>query len=213
MSRIKLLSKEVINKIAAGEVIERPLSVVKELVENAIDANSSSIKVQIKRGGRNLISVTDNGCGIKKEDLFLAVQRHATSKLDDLTDINHLGFRGEALASIENVSNLSIVTKESIEGSKLENGSIYPVICEKGTTIEVRNLFYSTPNKLRFLKKENIENIAIIDLLEGYSLYYNKVDFTLLIDDRVVLAFPSTEDRLARIENILGKKFISYSLP
>ncbi|QEK89148.1 DNA mismatch repair protein [Wolbachia endosymbiont of Chrysomya megacephala] len=172
---IILLDTKIINRIAAGEVIERPASVVKELVENAIDAGSSEIEIKIESGGRNLITVTDDGNGIEKDDLELAFMRHATSKLSDseLIEIKHLGFRGEALPSIAAVSRMKLSSKAS--GAKeawsirYEGGEkireITPYSLLQGTYIEVRDLFFATPNRLKFLKTERAETQSIVDIV------------------------------------------------
>ena len=158
---IRILPNNLINQIAAGEVIERPASVVKELVANAIDAGASSIEITLTDGGKSLIVVSDNGKGMSAEELGLAVERHATSKLpdDNLFNINYLGFRGEALPSISSVARLSIVSRQEgsdnawkIEVNGGEKSAVVPASHPRGTRIEVRDLFYSTPARLKFLK-------------------------------------------------------------
>ena len=161
---IRVLTTNTINKIAAGEVVDRPLSVVKELVENSIDAGATEIEIEISRGGRNFISVTDNGKGIEKNEIELALERHATSKLkeEDISNIQYLGFRGEALPSIAAVSKLKIISKAfecneawEIEVIGGEKSNLKPTSRNVGTTIQVRDLFFSTPTRLKFLKSES----------------------------------------------------------
>ena len=161
---IRVLPNNLVNQIAAGEVIERPASVIKELVENAIDAGATKIEVSLTGGGKNLITVSDNGCGMNKDELSLAVERHATSKMptDDLFAINFLGFRGEALPSIASVAKLTITSRQSQADSGWEitvNGGkkdeVKPAAANVGTRIEVRDLFYTTPARLKFMKSES----------------------------------------------------------
>ena len=171
MSKIHVLNQDTINKIAAGEVIERPMAVVKELTENAIDADATAVTVEVKDGGKALIRMTDNGVGMNKEDIRLAFTPHATSKIEDAKDllkVATLGFRGEALASISSVSQLEMVTKTRNElmGSRYEadggvERTLEDVGCPDGTTILVRNLFYNTPARLKFLKSSPTERLAL----------------------------------------------------
>ena len=171
MKKINILSTEMSNKIAAGEVVERPASVIKELVENSVDAGATNIIIEIKNGGISYIRVTDNGCGISPEDVKTAFLPHATSKIineDDLFSIKTLGFRGEALASIAAVSNVEIMSKtEDENGTFLEiSGGKFvkeeTVGCPVGTTIVVKNLFFNTPARMKFLKKDSTEAILRI---------------------------------------------------
>ncbi|MDE7436254.1 MAG: DNA mismatch repair endonuclease MutL [Lachnospiraceae bacterium] len=197
MPQIELLSQETIDKIAAGEVVERPSSVVKELVENAIDAGASAVTAEIKEGGISLIRISDNGCGIEKEQIPLAFLRHSTSKIrsvEDLMSVTSLGFRGEALSSIAAVSQVELITKTSadftgtryqIEGSK-ECG------CEEigapdGTTFLVRNLFYNTPARKKFLKSAQTEGSYIHDLMQHMALSHPDVAFKLIINNQIKL--------------------------
>ncbi|WP_341824201.1 DNA mismatch repair endonuclease MutL [Wolbachia endosymbiont (group A) of Udea olivalis] len=218
---IILLDTKTINRIAAGEVIERPASVVKELVENAIDAGSSEIEIKIESGGRNLITVTDNGNGIEKEDLELAFMRHATSKLSDseLIEIKHLGFRGEALPSIAAVSRMKLSSKAS--GAKeawsirYEGGEkireITPCSLLQGTYIEVRDLFFATPNRLKFLKTERAETQAIVDIVNNLAMINYSIGFTLTSGNKKLLKYikqTSLFNRLCEIE----EEFQSNSL-
>nr|CAH7769527.1 unnamed protein product [Callosobruchus chinensis] len=196
---IILLDTKTINRIAAGEVIERPASVVKELVENAIDAGSSEIEIKIESGGRNLITVTDDGNGIEKNDLELALMRHATSKLSDseLIEIRHLGFRGEALPSIAAVSRMKLSSKAS--GAKeawsirYEGGEkireIIPCSLLQGTYIEIRDLFFATPNRLKFLKTERAETQSIVDIVNNLAMINYSIGFTLTSGNRKLLKY------------------------
>jgi len=196
---IILLDTKTINRIAAGEVIERPASVVKELVENAIDAGSSEIEIKIESGGRNLITVTDDGNGIEKENLELAFMRHATSKLSDneLIEIKHLGFRGEALPSIAAVSRMKLSSKArgaseawsiSYEGGE-KVGEVIPCSLLEGTYIEVRDLFFATPNRLKFLKTERAETQAIVDIVNNLAMINYSIGFTLTSGNKKLLKY------------------------
>ncbi|WP_264723581.1 DNA mismatch repair endonuclease MutL [Wolbachia endosymbiont (group A) of Cheilosia soror] len=218
---IILLDTKTINRIAAGEVIERPASVVKELVENAIDAGSSEIEIKIESGGRNLITVTDDGNGIEKEDLELAFMRHATSKLSDseLIEIRHLGFRGEALPSIAAVSRIKLSSKAS--GAKeawsirYEGGEkireIIPCSLLQGTYIEIRDLFFATPNRLKFLKTERAETQSIVDIVNNLAMINYSIGFTLTSGNKKLLKYvkqTSLFNRLCEVE----EEFQSNSL-
>jgi len=195
--KIKILPPEVTSQIAAGEVIERPASVVKELVENALDAGASHISISIEGAGRTLIAVTDNGCGISEEEMPLSVERHATSKLrmaDDLFHITTLGFRGEALASIGSVSRLTMTsrTRNENQGTRIrvEGGKtrpIQPVGAPTGTFIRVEDLFYNLPARLKFLKKDTTERRLMNNLVNRYALAYPNVRFNLLQEGRSVI--------------------------
>lgn len=190
MAEIHVLSQETINQIAAGEVIERPAAVVKELVENAIDAGSNSITVEIRDGGKSLIRITDNGSGIQEEDIRLAFTPHATSKItgvEDLLEVSSLGFRGEALASVAAVSQLEMVskTRSALMGSRyvIEGGEekqLEPVGCPEGTTFLVRNLFYNTPARLKFLKTPPTEAGYINTMLERLALSHPEISFRFI---------------------------------
>ncbi|MBU2589208.1 MAG: DNA mismatch repair endonuclease MutL [Nanoarchaeota archaeon] len=213
---IKLLEDTIINKIAAGEVIERPASVVKELMENAIDAKATIIEIDVKNYGKDLIRVVDNGLGMNKEDTELSIQRHATSKIsseEDLTSINTLGFRGEALASIAAVSKMTILTKEKdkLEGFKisLEGGDIITkgtIGCKTGTTIEVQDLFFNTPARLKFLKTESNELKNIVDIVSRYALFYNNISFKLIHNGHLLINTNSSENALNNIISIYGSE-------
>lgn len=223
MTKIKLLSDKTINQIAAGEVIDRPISVIKELVENSIDAGATEITVIMECGGRNLISISDNGSGINKDDLPMALERHATSKLDesDINNITHFGFRGEALPSIASIAKMRITTKHKksneawqIEIIGGEKGNIIPATRAYGTTIEVRDIFCFTPARLKFLKSEKSENSAAIDLMQKFALANKDVSFKLYLDEKLALDinpknFTTIKERASKI---LGKEFMENAL-
>lgn len=212
---IQVLDKDTVNKIAAGEVIERPVAVVKELLENAIDAGASSVTVEIKDGGKSLIRVTDNGCGIDKEDIKLAFMPHATSKikqLQDLLSISTLGFRGEALASIASVSQLEMLakTRKSFSGSRyvIEGGiekSFTEAGCPDGTTFIVHNLFYNTPARLKFLKTSQTEAGYISSMVEHMSLSHPDISFRFINQNQPKLYTSGNGKLKDVIYNIFGK--------
>ena len=214
---VRQLSEAVINRIAAGEVVERPASVVKELVENALDAGSSRIEVVLAGGGQRLIRITDDGAGMPPEDLQLAVDRHATSKLpdDDLHSVSTLGFRGEALPSIGAVAKLSIVTRMKGASSASEivvnggrKGAVKPAALTGGTRIEVRDLFYATPARLKFMKSERAETGAAVEAVKRLALARPDVTFVIAAEDRPALTYAAQKDdaegRLARMADVLG---------
>lgn len=213
MSVIKVLESTLSNKIAAGEVVERPASVIKELLENSIDAKASEIIVKIKEAGKKEIMISDNGVGMDKEDAILAFSRHATSKIAtdrDLFKIATLGFRGEALASIASVSDVDLDTSlaDSL-GTHVEirNGKIVtvsPIGVNKGTTIYVRNLFYNTPARLKFLKSDNVEYAHISDVVMKMALAYPHISFTLYNDDRVSFYSSGKGNVLEIISSLYG---------
>jgi DNA mismatch repair protein MutL len=214
MPKINVLSEDLINKIAAGEVIERPSSVLKELLENSLDAGATRVNVDIRDSGKKLIKVADNGEGMDQGDAKLAVLRHATSKIrdqDDLFSINTLGFRGEALASIAAVSQLSIVTKQhgEVEGFNLvlEGGNIIsegPIGTDQGTTMEVRNLFFNTPARMKFMKSDAVELRHIIDVVLHYALANPRVSFKLTHEGHQLINSPSVEDMKDNIASVYG---------
>ena len=219
---IRVLPPTLINRIAAGEVIERPASVVKELVENALDAGSTRIDVILEQGGKNRIVVTDNGKGMTRDDLSLAVQRHATSKLpsDDLLDIRFLGFRGEALPSIGSVSRMSITsrtnTSENAWQISIEGGDVrepVPATLTTGTSIEVRDLFYATPARLKFLKTERSEIGQTADMLNRLAMAHPEVSFSLTSDGKNTLKLVYAQKRLERLRDIMGKEFAENAVP
>ena len=221
MARIRKLKEDLINKIAAGEVIERPASIVKELIENSIDAGAETIYVQVKEGGKKEIIVEDDGCGIPRDQIELAFERHATSKinsLEDLLNITTLGFRGEALSSIVTVSRLEIEsrTADSDVGIKLkiEGGKIIDkkeIAMNPGTKIRVSDLFFNTPARRKFMKSTETEFSHVLDLIENYALIYPHVYFSLKHNSKDVLISPklsSSISDLTYLENIsyiLGK--------
>ncbi len=223
MAKIKVLSQDLINKIAAGEVIEKPSSVVKELIENALDAYADQVLVEIIEGGKSYIKVQDNGFGMNEKDAMLSFHRHATSKISvtqDLFDINTLGFRGEALASIAAVSNVKITTrvKEKIEGVfiEVENGTIKykaSVGCPVGTVIEVSNLFYNTPARKKYLESIQNETRHITDIVIRYSLINPKVGFKLISNGNIIINTPFTPDVLANVASIYGADVAKTLLP
>lgn len=224
---VRILPPNLVNQIAAGEVVERPASVVKELVENALDAGATRIDVTMNDGGRSLIVVTDNGQGMDDRSLALAVERHATSKLpdDDLTDIGFFGFRGEALPSIGAVSRLKITSRTPegtsawyvmVEGGRRE-GPV-PAPHPRGTRVEVRDLFYATPARLKFLKAARTELNHAVDTLERLAMAHPHVAFTLTADGRTRLSFEAEggdlfDARLARLGAVMGKDFIPNAVP
>ncbi|QHD65298.1 DNA mismatch repair endonuclease MutL [Neorickettsia findlayensis] len=211
--KIQVLPIEIINEIAAGEILEKPANAVKELVENAIDAGSTSIKIELEEVGRNLIRVTDNGLGIPKEDLPLAIEKHATSKLNtkDLYDINYLGFRGEALHSIAVTSEMKIASCFNGDGYVIDaqTKEIKPHHIKCGTVVEVRKLFHNIPNKLRFLRSEKTELSSITELLNRLALVNPSIAFELISNGRQVLDYQATTP-LKRMEQlkVLGKEFV-----
>ncbi len=197
MNRIKLLPDHIAHKIAAGEVIEGPVSVVKELVENSIDALATSIQVEIKAGGKEYIRVSDNGVGIAPDDLQLAFRPHATSKIssvDDLFTITSLGFRGEALSSIASVSQLVLKSKQKddLKGYQIsfdakQKPKVEPVGMDLGTTVEVRRLFYNTPARYKFLKTTNTEKRYIVEFISSIAVAHPQIAFRLVADDKIVI--------------------------
>src|SRR6187200_1243333 len=217
---VRQLSEGIVNRIAAGEVVERPASVVKELVENALDAGATRIEVVTDGGGRRLIRVTNDGSGMTRADLALAVERHATSKLpeDDLLAISTLGFRGEALPSIGSVARLSITTRHAgepnawaIEVDAGAKSEVKPAALGEGTRVEVRDLFYATPARLKFLKTDRTEAEAVRDVVRRLALSRPDVAFTLAGEERASVtwaaALPGVAGRLARLGDVLGADF------
>lgn len=217
MSRINVLEKHVAELIAAGEVVERPSSVIKELVENSIDAGSTNITVEIKNGGKTFIRVADNGCGIERDDVKIAFLRHATSKVkvqDDLDSIATLGFRGEALASVSAVANVELITCADTE----EIGTLYSVSageevelsdigCPKGTTIIVRDLFFNIPARQKFLKKDVSEGNAIAQVMDRIALSHPEIAFTFIRDSKVSLKTSGDGKLSSAIYSVFGRDF------
>ncbi len=224
---IRQLTQVEINRIAAGEVIERPASAVKELVENAIDAGAASIEIVAQNGGLSLLRITDDGCGMDEADLSLCIERHATSKLPagNLQDIRTLGFRGEALPSLGSVAGLRIVTRPaglargfeiSIESGR--RSALRPAAARPGTCIEVRDLFVATPARLKFMKSERAENAAITDVVKRLALACPQIGFSLTVGERASLALARAdpEDESAvrhRLARIMGPDFAEGSEP
>lgn len=223
---IRILPSNLVNQIAAGEVIERPASVVKELVENAIDAGASSIEITLLDGGKGMISVTDDGKGMLPEELSLAVERHATSKLpdDDLFNINFLGFRGEALPSVASVSRLSITSRPrgadsafKIEVNGGQKSEVKPAAGNFGTRIEVRDLFYATPARLKFLKSNASEVAQCVDIVQKIAIANPCIAFTLYDENKRKIFFDASPKdapnaTMHRIESVMGKDFAQNSL-
>ncbi|UHS60445.1 DNA mismatch repair endonuclease MutL [Agrobacterium vaccinii] len=213
---IKQLSETLINQIAAGEVIERPSSAAKELIENAIDAGATRIEIATAGGGKGLVRISDNGCGMSPADLELAIRRHCTSKISaTLDDIRTLGFRGEALPSIGSVAKLTITSRQqgategaviSVAGGKLS--PVRPAPSNTGTIVEVRDLFFATPARLKFLKTERAEAAAITEIVKRMAIAFPHIRFVLSGTDRSTLEFAATgDDHLARMAQILGADF------
>lgn len=220
---IKILDKHVADKIAAGEVIDRPVSIIKELLENSIDAEASAITIEIKNGGKSYIRVTDNGCGIPSDEVELAFKRHATSKItaaEDLDAIGTLGFRGEALASICAVARVELITKTAdsktgrrvvIEGSNIIENSITG--CPDGTTITVRDLFYNVPARKKFLASDSAETRRIVDMVSRIALSYGDVKFNLINGSTKVFSTRGNGNILNNIINIFGNDMGKDLLP
>ncbi len=220
---IRRLSEDMVNRIAAGEVVERPASVVKELVENAIDAGARRIEVVTAGGGTSLIRVSDDGSGMGPDELALAVERHCTSKLDGgLDDIRSLGFRGEALAAIGAAARLSVASRArsadaafeiSVAGGRV--GPVKPTALSAGTRIEVRDLFFATPARLKFLKSERAESAAITDVVKRQAMAHPEIRFVLAGSDRTDLDYPSAtgaDAQLVRLGQIMGADFRANSI-
>lgn len=223
MARVQVLSKETAELIAAGEVIERPSSIVKELVENSIDSGASSITVEIKRGGVSYLRVTDNGCGIDYEDVPTAFLRHATSKIHDKDDLNSiltLGFRGEALASICAVAKVEVLTKTAddeygthyvIEGS--EEKEYDRTGCPDGTTIIIRDIFYNVPARLKFLKKDVAEGNAIASIVDKIALSHPEIAFKFIRDNKQEFITAGDGELYSSMYSIMGRQFSASMLP
>lgn len=213
--RIRYLPETLINQIAAGEVIERPAAALKELVENAIDAGSTKIEIDLRAGGKSLMIVRDNGFGMSREELAAAVDRHATSKLpdSDLLNIRFMGFRGEALPSIGAVARLKIATRQAgldaweihVEGGK--KSEISPSAHPSGTQVEVRDLFFATPARLKFMKGERAEFMAARDIVTRLAMACPHVAFSLSHDGKEIFNYPAAADPQARLAKILGREF------
>lgn len=221
--RIQQMPNQLINQIAAGEVVERPASVVKELLENSLDAGSTKIEIEIEQGGIKLIRIRDNGSGIHKDDLALALSRHATSKIRNLDDLEHvksLGFRGEALPSIASISRMSITSRQQggdgfkVQGQDEQSAEVSPAAHSEGTTIEVRDLFYNVPARRKFLRKEKTEFNHLEDVVKRIALSHSEVDVTLTHNQRAIKQWRAAQDQESmeqRIAEVCGKAFIEQS--
>lgn len=218
---IRLLPPTLINQIAAGEVIERPASALKELIENAIDAGADNIEVVLIAGGKSYLSVLDNGRGMEKDALALCVERHATSKMPDnnLFDIRTLGFRGEALPSIGSVARMTITSRPpdnrmawsiTVEGGVKTD--LRPAGAPFGTKVEVRDLFFATPARLKFLKSDSAELMAAKDVLKRLAMMYPAISFRLSDDKRIILDYRATQSVRARVNEVIGKDFIDNAI-
>ena len=222
MGRIRVLSDQVANQIAAGEVVDRPASVVKELLENALDAGANRIRVEVEAGGRKLIRIIDDGHGMNRDDALLAFERHATSKLrtaDELLSIATLGFRGEALPSIASVARVSLETSTGDEtGTRLEiaGGRIQHVedaALPRGTTISVADLFFNTPARRKFLRAEATELSHVTALVTHYALAHPEKHFELLSASHSMVSAPPVGRAAERIYQIFGKETLGQLLP
>ena len=217
MPSINVLSKEISELIAAGEVIERPSSVIKELVENSIDAGAKHITVEIKNGGTTYMRITDDGCGIAPEDVSTAFLRHATSKITDKTDLDNictLGFRGEALASVAAVSRVELMTKRKcddygtcycIEGSVEQ--SVEQSGCPDGTTVIIRDLFYNVPVRRKFMKKDITEANAVSQIMQKITLSHPEISFKLIRDNRMEFNSGGDGELYSAVYAIFGRDF------
>lgn len=218
---IRLLDDHTINKIAAGEVIENPSSVVKELIDNALDAGSTKIRIDITQGGRSLIRVEDNGIGMQRDDALLSLERHATSKIQDVEDlftIDTMGFRGEALPSIASISRLTLHTSKEGESTFLscEGGKLLSVAdgdMRQGTLIEVKDLFFNVPVRRKFQKSPIYDAGEVLKLVMRLSMANPTVSFELTSDNEVVLNTKSSSDLKNRVENVLGEAFLEEAIP
>ncbi|HXM20590.1 MAG TPA: DNA mismatch repair endonuclease MutL [Terriglobales bacterium] len=223
MGRIHVLSESVANKIAAGEVVERPASVVKELLENSLDAGSTRIKIQVEAGGKKLIQITDNGCGMVRDDALLAFERHATSKIksaEDLLSVATLGFRGEALPSIASVSRLHLETRAPDEDSgtvvEINGGKIFKVEeagLPAGTSITIRDLFFNTPARKKFLKAESTELSHIASLVTHYALAHPDKHFELHSATNAILVAPPVAGYSERVYQVFGRDVLDQLIP
>ena len=217
MAQIRVLPKHIAELIAAGEVVERPSSVIKELVENSIDAGATEITVEIKRGGILYMSVKDNGCGISVKDVPTAFMRHATSKIEDATDLDAiatLGFRGEALAAISSVSKIEIITRthDSEVGTRAVceggvQGEIEEIGCDTGTLIVVRDIFYNTPARMKFLKSDVTEANSIAAVIDRIALSHPEIAFKFIRDSKRVLTTSGDGNLKNVIYSVLGRDF------
>lgn len=235
-SKIRVLSDTIINQIAAGEVIENTASVVKELIDNSLDAQATEITIEIKSGGRHLIRISDNGCGMNKDDAILCLERHATSKIRTFTDLEELvtmGFRGEAIPSIASISKFTLITSTGEENNDLslsqatlvavDGGNIVqckPSIRSRGTTVEVKSLFFNVPVRKKFQKAPNYDVVTIHKVVDAFALAYPEIYFEFISDSKVIFKTSLKSDRSnfeeqlqERMHTILGDEFASSSLP
>jgi DNA mismatch repair protein MutL len=220
---IQLLSDQVINKIAAGEVVERPASVMKELFENALDAGATQVDVEVIRGGQQLIAITDNGCGMGRDQALLSIERHATSKIRteaDIENIHTLGFRGEALSSIASVSRFTLITriKEELAGTEIQIAggkmlSVEDIGCPVGTRMEIRNLFFNVPARRKFLRAEQTELAHIRQLFLVHALAHPAIGMSLKVDERMVYNLPMAGKMEDRIAELYTPGFLEQLLP
>lgn len=223
MGRIHVLEKQVAELIAAGEVVDRPSSVVKELLENAVDAGSTAVTVEIQHGGVSYLRITDNGCGIAREDVPTAFLRHATSKVnspEDLEGIGTLGFRGEALASIAAVARVELLTRvgDALEGTRYviaggEEEECTEAGCPAGTTIVVRDLFFNTPARMKFLKKDVVEGNAVASVMDKIALSHPEISFRFVRDGKETLHTPGDGDLKSAIYAVYGREFTQGLIP
>ena len=219
---IHILPEQVASQIAAGEVVERPASAVKELIENSLDAGARNLAIEIERGGLGLISVTDDGCGMSREDAILSLRRHATSKIrlaSDLVAIRTLGFRGEALASIASVAKMKLQTRRASDPHGIELVVVGGDIREEracgmaaGTRIEVRDLFFNTPARLKFMKTVATEQSAIAEVVQRLALANHSIAFSLAADGRQLFSFPRATSALERVRQAFGGKLATQML-
>src|SRR5919112_4730550 len=222
MSKIRVLSDQLANQIAAGEVVERPASVAKELVENSVDAGALRVEVDVEAGGRRLLRVSDDGEGMTRDDGVLAFERHATSKItsaEDLERVSTLGFRGEALASIASVARVELVTQREgetegtrvlIEGGRMRD--VAPAARPRGTTITVRDLFFNVPARRKFLRSEATESFHLANLVTHYALAHPEISFALTNNGREVLRAAPAENLRERAYQIFGAEFVESLL-
>ena len=223
MGRIHVLSETVANQIAAGEVVERPASVVKELLENSLDAGATRIKIHVEAGGKKLIQITDNGCGMVRDDAMLAFERHATSKIknaEDLLSVATLGFRGEALPSIASVSRLRLETRAEEEPAgtvvEINGGKIFAVEeagLPLGTSITIRDLFFNIPARKKFLKAESTELSHIASLVTHYALAHPDKHFELHSATNAMLVAPPVAGHSERVYQVFGKETLDQLIP